>query len=468
MITRIFIVLILAPFWLQAQYIHEVLEYRPAPGQFINKEPWGLPSSAQSLVGGINGYLSLGAFGGYVVFRFEQPVINHPDNPFGVDFIIFGNPLPWFSEPGIVSVMRDDNNNGLADDTWYELAGSDYYFMSTRHQSRVTYFNPQQPLATNVPWQDNTGATGAVLAKEFHQQPYYPLPEHFPWINQEQQSYTGTRITGAIDRSTPGTINSSRRAFGYSDNTVRGIPPWDVPANPYTRTITNAGGDGFDINWAIDADGNYIELDKIDFIKVHTAVLDDGEWLGEFSTEITGAIVVKPDTTISGITTLVVINDLPPILTHSPVALDAIVFLNGRPQWNIPIEWTTDLEGSFVDQEGFLHFSMPGKITVTATVKEQPDVLASITSQVSEALASKPAPFPVNMGIYPNPASHYIMVETASSCDITILDTSGRSQIQIAQYSSGSMIDVSTLKPGIYLLQVKTLQSISTSKFMKY
>jgi hypothetical protein len=465
---RLFILLILAPVWLQGQYIYEVLEYQPAPGQFINKEPWGLPSSAQSIIGGVNGYLSLGAFGGYVVFRFEHPVLNHPDNPFGVDFIIYGNPLPWFSEPGIVSVMRDDNNNGLADDTWYELAGSDYYFSSTRHKSVVTYFNPGQPIATDVPWQDETGATGVVMAKSFHQQPYYPLPEHFPGINPQQQAYSGTRITGAIDRSTSGTINSSRRAFGYSDNTTRGIAPWDVPTNPYSKIITNAGGDGFDISWAVDAKGNYIELDKIDFIKVHTAVLDDGEWLGEFSTEITGAVVVKPDNSISGNTTLMVIKDLPPVLTHSPVALEAIVFQNGRPQWNTSIEWTTDADGAFIDQEGLLHLSKAGKITVTATATGQPGVTASVSSVVSETLGSKPSPGLGNVKLHPNPASMYIVAETPMGSDITIYDTSGRSIISIREYSSGSMIDLTTLLPGMYLLQVKTSQSITSHKFMKH
>ena len=83
-------------------------------------------------MGGINGSLSLGAFGGSVVFRFEEAVENHPDNPFGVDFTIFGNPMAQWSEPGVVLVMEDENGNGLADDTWYELAGSDHHFSSTK------------------------------------------------------------------------------------------------------------------------------------------------------------------------------------------------------------------------------------------------------------------------------------------------------------------------------------------------
>ncbi|MDD3153214.1 MAG: hypothetical protein PHE45_10090, partial [Bacteroidales bacterium] len=83
---------ILSSTFAKSQYIAKVWEYKPAPGQFINSSPWGVPSSVNTLIGGINGSLSLGAFGGYVVFAFDNPVENDPDNPFGVDFTIFGNP----------------------------------------------------------------------------------------------------------------------------------------------------------------------------------------------------------------------------------------------------------------------------------------------------------------------------------------------------------------------------------------
>ena len=81
--------------------------------------------------------MSLGGFGGYVVVGFDQPVVNDPRNPYGVDFTISGNAFEaaakgYWSEPGAVMVMRDDNGNGLPDDTWYELAGSNYWFMNSR------------------------------------------------------------------------------------------------------------------------------------------------------------------------------------------------------------------------------------------------------------------------------------------------------------------------------------------------
>jgi len=133
------------------QYISEIIEYVPAPSQYMNTETWGTPEAANSIIGRVDGSVSLGGFGGYIVFRFENPVENDPENPFGIDFTIFGNPVPNWSEPGIVSVMKDENMNGLADDTWYELAGSDHRFSSTVLNYSVRYFNPGGQDAKDIP-----------------------------------------------------------------------------------------------------------------------------------------------------------------------------------------------------------------------------------------------------------------------------------------------------------------------------
>ncbi|MBN1118072.1 MAG: hypothetical protein JXA77_12750, partial [Bacteroidales bacterium] len=112
-------------------YVSQVIEYKPASGQFINTTTWGVPSAAQSVIGGITGHVSLGAFGGYLIVGFDHSIENDPNNPYGVDFTIFGNAFTGWAEPGIVQVMKDVNGNGLPDDTWYELKGSDYSLTST-------------------------------------------------------------------------------------------------------------------------------------------------------------------------------------------------------------------------------------------------------------------------------------------------------------------------------------------------
>jgi len=437
------------------QYIHEVIEYKPAPGQFINKAPWGLPASNQTLIGTKTGSLSLGAFGGYVIFRFEDAVQNHPDNPYGVDFVIFGNPFSYFSEPGIVSVMKDENENGLPDDTWYELAGSDYFFSNTLIKNEITYENPQSAIASDVPWTDNHENSGVILAKSFHEQPYYPLNGTFPDIDASSYTLHGTRIMGFIDTSTPGIIGSRKRAFGYADNTPRGTGTPTLPDNPYTPEIENAGADGFDISWAVDSAGNYIDLDEVHFIKVHTAMQGDAGWLGEISTEITGAMIVEPDNTITGIEEILVLKDLPNPITHSPLQLEAFFFKKGRVQWNEEIIWTVDGAGASIDQDNNLHVEEAGSVIVTATLSDNPTITVSETTTVDLTNPTHVATDKtLHISVFPNPAKDHIVIQGISFATIMIYNLQGQVILQESDYSLGKRIDISELLPGIYILKI--------------
>ncbi|GEM_PF-509419 len=278
----------------QSPYVANVLEYKPAPGQFINSSPWGDASSAQTLIGGINGTVSLGAFGGYVILGFDHSIENDPANPYGVDFTIFGNPFTGWSEPGIVYVMKDENNNGQADDTWYQLKGSDYELPSTDAAYSIMYANPGGSF--DVPWRDYHNITGVVKANAYHTQPYYPSPTHFPTMNQRFERYGGTLIEGNVDDSNPTYIQSFALDYGYADNHPKqGGDPLTQPDNPATiGIIEGAGGDAMKIEWAIDESGNTVVLDQIDFVKIQTGMNRNCGWLGEASTEVCGVVDVGP------------------------------------------------------------------------------------------------------------------------------------------------------------------------------
>jgi hypothetical protein len=450
------------------QYIHEVIEYKPSPGQFVNKAPWGLPESAQSIIGTKTGSLSLGAFGGYVIFRFENAVQNHPDNPYGVDFVIFGNPFSYFSEPGIVSVMKDENGNTLPDDTWYELAGSDYFFGNTLKNNHVTYQNPQSESAANVPWTDNYGNTGTVLAKSFHEQPYYPLNVNFSDVDSVSYTMSGTRIMGFIDTSTPGIIGSKRRVFGYADNTPRGASNPSLPDNPYTSEVENSGADGFDISWAIDSVGNYIDLDEVHFIKVHTAMQGDAGWLGEISTEITGAMVIEHNSAITGIDEVLVLKDLPNPITQSPVNLEAFFFKKGRIQWDEEILWTIDGAGAFIDQHNNLFVEENGSVSVTATLSGNPTFTMSETTTVN---LTDPTLVMNNKllqsSIYPNPAQDYLIVQGVSLANIMIYNMKGQIVHKEFYDNPGKRIDISSLLPGIYIVKITSGNDENHQRFVK-
>jgi hypothetical protein len=451
------------PVQAQVKFIHEVLEYTPAPGQFINKEPWGHPSSAQSIIGSINGSLSLGVFGGYVVFRFDTPVINHADNPYGIDFIIFGNPFSHFSEPGIVSVMKDENGNGLPDDTWYELAGSDYFFSSTLYNHKVTYQNPGGEIAKPIPWSDNLGNNGIIEVKSFHTQPYYPSADLFPHVSNQQYELSGTRIRGFVDLSNPGVIISRRRRFGYTDNTVRGKEPWDFPGNPYSATPGNAGGDGFDISWAVDQDGNYVDLDKIHFIKVHTAILDDAGWLGEISTEITGAVMVSPGHATNQAIDIVVIKDVPPVI-YPGFKLEAYAFRNGRIMKDRKISWITSLSDSWIDDENTLHAGGPGQITIQAYTNDNPAVYAEIQAKVEMPANAGWLPGK-NIFLSPNPARDRVFIKGIDKAEVAIFDMAGTLVRLIPSYSSGTAICTGDMAPGVYVVRIVTGNSIISARF---
>ena len=114
-------------------YITQVLDYRPAPGQFVNTMPSYEEGDTQetmnakvlSTIGnGKNGVITLGAYGGYVVVGFDHTIQNVEGEK---DFRIVGNAFIGNSEPAIVMVAYDKNQNGKPDaDEWYELAGSEY------------------------------------------------------------------------------------------------------------------------------------------------------------------------------------------------------------------------------------------------------------------------------------------------------------------------------------------------------
>lgn len=438
-----------------AQYISEIIEYTPAPGQFINTESFGSPSAAQSIIGSTNGLVSLGAYGGYIIFKFENPVENNPDNPYGIDFTVFGNPASSTSaEPGIVSVMKDENNNGIPDDTWYELAGSDYYFSSTIKNYQITYTNPNQPEATDVSWTDNFGNTGFVFANSYHTQAYYPTENYFPDINQTQYTLSGTKIIAAVDKSNSSNIKSLQRAFGYADNKTRGNTNSDIPDNPYTPDTEGKGGDSFDISWAVDTNGNYIDLDEIDFIRIHSGVNDNMAWLGEVSTEISGAVDITPDISVSGIEDMIVIKDLPPVLYIGiQYPLEIFAFHKGRLLQSQSIDVSVNLQGATIDENNILSLTQTGTLILTASFSDNPEISSSITVQVSEPENISEF-FSKEINIFPNPADDFIQIKGCNNSNITLTNDYGKEIMKISKYYENERLNVSQLTPGIYFLKI--------------
>jgi hypothetical protein len=460
----------LTPVMMKGQYISEVWSYLPAPGQFINSAPWGLPSSAASLVGGVDGHLCLGAFGGSVVFRFEQPVENHPDNPYGVDFTIFGNPMGNWSEPGVVWVMQDQNGNGLPDDTWYELAGSDYHFSSSVREYEVTYFDPGRDVTADVAWKDAEGLEGFIRANDIHLQSYYPLADSFPELSGESYSLAGSRIRGFVDVDSPPVITSSRRAFGYADNQMRGSASHVLPDNPYTPEVENSGGDAFDIGWAVDEQGLYVELDRVDFIRVQNAILHEGGYLGEISTDLCGAVDVEPAPGAEGSREVLVLADLPPRVDTGSYELEVILFSKGRPLDLPGLLWECSAAWATVEDDHLLRLNGEGSLELRVTSMETPELSAvirtTVTPGISTGMRGREAGNVCR--IYPNPAGDYFRVEGAEGATLRLFSPEGKLHLRVDNYAEGRRISTETLLPGLYLLLVESTGGKEWIRFIRY
>lgn len=276
-------------------WITKVYEYCPAPGQFVNEMPRYeegdtyadiLQKCEESISGKNDVMISLGGYGGYVTFGFDHTVVNRPGKK---DFRIWGNAFYELlnpdekggsAEPGIVMVSYDVNMNGIPDDPWYELAGSEYHKPETIHNYSLTYSRPDRdrepvpdddyPYLTDlyyIPWVDSEGNTGYMPKNSFHVQEYYPK-----WVDSDELTFTGTRLApNAVDTSGMGTYYILYSYdWGYVDN------------HPNDFADLNS----FDIDRAVDADGNAVHLPGVDFVRVYTGLNQYCGWLGETSTEI--------------------------------------------------------------------------------------------------------------------------------------------------------------------------------------
>lgn len=259
---------------------YSVIEYLPAPGQFINETVSGFnditsmdeacQQAENRLSEGL--YVSLGSWGGYITVRFDEPVLNSG----GYDFAISSNSFDTSNEPGIVWVMQDSNGNRLADDTWYELKGS--YFGQEGYERNywVKYTRPEEEDQP-TPWEDSNGETGYVnWMGNYHDQPFY-----YPnWVSEESYTLYGSRLPiRATQNPVTGIWTNDPFEWGYADNLGE-----DWAEDGYQNQ--------FMISNAVDEDNNPVDLSSINFVKVQTAINGESGWLGENSTEVTGFIVL--------------------------------------------------------------------------------------------------------------------------------------------------------------------------------
>lgn len=285
-----------------------VVSYLPI-GQFANNSAWGVLGSKFAGKTSLDSTgVSLGAFGGFIEFYFENGITNDEKSPYGVDFVVYGNAFNGNPEAGAVQVSEDGSK-------WYELAGSNYYdgnFSYTDPASGFSKVYTGTLRNTNVVYTNGTSRVSASLggrtAKEVCPTAWFPLTSNYSiggahtdenvtmTFNSNTLTFTG--ITAIEDSDT-----TADYAFGYADVTPNGSPnTYGDAVNPYTPyTSDKTGGDGFDLEWAVDiATGRPVDVTgkTFHYVRVYSAVLDFGRF-GETSTEICGIFTTANKATAS-------------------------------------------------------------------------------------------------------------------------------------------------------------------------
>ena len=259
-------------------HCNKVFDYTPAPGQYINENYTAttMEEACDYATARIKDgqYVSLGGFGGFIVVGFDHSVTNDGGYNLAIRNSLYTN----YSEPGIVWVMQDEDGNGLPDDTWYELKGSEYGLDCTVQDYAVTYYRPEAP-AQAVTWSDNIGGSGSVdyMSAYHHQEYYYPL-----WVKEEHYTLRGSRLEARnYDSSGRGVLwINPDYGWGYADN----FSEIDMLSNAVTGE--NDSCNHFRISDAVTFDGKPANLQYIDFVKVQTGLNTKSGWLGEVSTEV--------------------------------------------------------------------------------------------------------------------------------------------------------------------------------------
>lgn len=301
-------------------HIADVFAYHPAPGQFVNKLPRYEEGDTQHTmlekvkqdITGSKTLVTLGGWGGFVTFGFDHTIVNVPGR---CDFRVLGNafgstpansPFGGSSEPGIIMVAFDKNKNGKPDeDEWYEIQGSsnlspnnELWLSAARKAGNdvrtirdytITYHKPQREtpdsssvtshisIQNYIEWQDNQQERGYIPKIIYHKQTYFPA-----WETSNTLTFTGVRLPqNAVNEYAGRAVSNSAQAFfvlyafqyGYADN----YPDEDDRS-------------AIDIDWAVTKDGEPANLPGIDFVKVYNGMHQQAGWLGETSTEVSGAV----------------------------------------------------------------------------------------------------------------------------------------------------------------------------------
>lgn len=160
----------------------------------------------------LDGYVStgvsLGMAGGYIQFDMgARPIMNDANNPYGIDFIVYGN--AFVGNPEAAGVMV--SNDGVK---WYTLAGSRHYMNGTQWDQKISYVRIEGP-------EQRALKSGTFTADGVYYSNNYNSP------SEQTQSAINAAISAAAWQKVPASGNATALNLSY-------WPEWA------TRVVNNA------------------------------------------------------------------------------------------------------------------------------------------------------------------------------------------------------------------------------------
>lgn len=344
--------------------------------------------------------VSLGMAGGYVQFDMgNNRIENNANNKYGIDFIVYGNAFKGNPEAAGVQVSNDGVNwytlagsrHYMSDTKWNQNIS--YIKIATANTTiggksfakagiyvSTDFAAPSSDNASDVDaavalatWTGIPQLTGSTYPKTYTTDtpaaaawwPEYASNENYgnvwnidntvngvSWLRNgtaEVITYTGVTTVeddmvvlneGATAAPTQAEMTDVYQ-WGYADVRVNGSQYGTVVNNPYAAapsTDAGAGGDGFDLSWAVKADGTPIALSSVRYVRVYSAVLFSAGVFGETSAEVCGLYVANAESSSVGTTAAPAIT-----LADGPIPLDMATSM-GNNVFYIPAE---TFEGAF-------------------------------------------------------------------------------------------------------------------------
>lgn len=327
--------------------------------------------------------VSLGMAGGYVQFDMgNNRIQNNANNKYGIDFIVYGNAFVGNPEAAGVQVSNDGVNwytlagsrHYMSDTKWNQnisyvrLNAANKTLNSAFEEAGIyvstNFVAPSSDNASDVDaaigaatWTGIPQLTGSTYPKTYSTATPASAawwPEYAQDSNQKDENYgnvwnidntvngvswlrsgsaeviTYTGVTTVEDDMV--VLNEGATAapsqaemtdvyqWGYADVRVNGSQYGTIVNNPYADAPSAVGGgDGFDLSWAVKADGTPIALSSVRYVRVYSAVLFSAGVFGETSAEVCG-LYVTANTTTDGVATPATLSFKKS--TYSPVAVN--------------------------------------------------------------------------------------------------------------------------------------------------